>query len=265
MPGAPSSATSDTCVAGTCTGGPPRGCDDHDPCTDDTCDPVLGCRHVFNTAGCDDGDACTTADTCSGGTCLGGPPLVCGLLLGCDSRTGCVAGVRPGCRKPTLPHHAPLLVSDQSNNLRDGLAWQWTAGAATAKADFGDPLMTTDYRLGIFDGSGSRSYLRARIPAGGLCGTRRPKPCWKETKTGFRYENTALVPDGILRLVLRAGEPGKARISVQGRGPLLALPSLPLARTVTLQLERVDGACWDADYDLSISKSDDRTFKAHGD
>src|SRR6185436_12843582 len=44
---------------------------------------------------CDDGDACTTNDECSGGACAGGPPLDCDDLNACtddscSSATGCV-------------------------------------------------------------------------------------------------------------------------------------------------------------------------------
>jgi hypothetical protein len=81
--------------AGTCLGGGPRNCDDANPCTDDSCDPGIGCVHVNNTASCDDGNACTTPDTCGGGVCLPGSPVVCGDGNGCtddscNPATGCV-------------------------------------------------------------------------------------------------------------------------------------------------------------------------------
>ena len=213
---------------------------------------------------CDDGDACTTGDTCVGGVCQGGPPRACDPVLGCDAQTGCIVHGRPDCRTPVVSRRAPLLLRDQADDRRDALVWQWTAGTATTKAEFGDPLTSTDYVLRIYDTSGAVVFA-ARVPAGGACGTRKPKPCWKETTSGFSYENTALTPNGILRLVLHAGDDKKARIGVQGRGPLLALPRLPLAPPVTVQLERVDGACWAAEYDHSIGKNDTGTLKGRGD
>jgi len=48
-------------------------CADANPCTDDGCNPAVGCVHSNNTSACDDGDACTTADVCSGGACAGVP------------------------------------------------------------------------------------------------------------------------------------------------------------------------------------------------
>ena len=44
-------------------------CDDTNACTDDSCDPVVGCQHLNNTSMCDDGDPCTLIDQCSGGVC----------------------------------------------------------------------------------------------------------------------------------------------------------------------------------------------------
>src|SRR5262249_36416696 len=69
--------TGDTCSGGVCVGGPAPNCNDNNPCTDDSCDPATGCKHVNNTAPCNDGNACTTNDTCSGGTCVGGPAPNC--------------------------------------------------------------------------------------------------------------------------------------------------------------------------------------------
>jgi hypothetical protein len=77
-----------------CTGGKTLECGDDNPCTDDSCDPVLGCRHTNNTAACSDANACTSGDQCSGGTCHGGLPRDCEdgnpcTTNGCDPATGC--------------------------------------------------------------------------------------------------------------------------------------------------------------------------------
>ncbi len=50
-------------------------CDDGNPCTLDTCDPMLlTCQHdtaARDGFGCDDHDPCTLVDQCSGGVCVG--------------------------------------------------------------------------------------------------------------------------------------------------------------------------------------------------
>ncbi len=67
------------CLDGVCV---PQGqvpCDDSLPCTNNTCDPVLGCIHPFidDDTPCDDGNACTLVDTCQSGTCVGGQDKNC--------------------------------------------------------------------------------------------------------------------------------------------------------------------------------------------
>ncbi|MSP93463.1 MAG: hypothetical protein EXR79_17005 [Myxococcales bacterium] len=46
-------------------------CDDKNPCTDDGCTAKSGCTATANAVPCNDGNACTSADACSGGACLG--------------------------------------------------------------------------------------------------------------------------------------------------------------------------------------------------
>ena len=43
---------------GTCVG-TPINCDDGNPCTTDSCDPVTGCINTPNSNACDDGNVCT--------------------------------------------------------------------------------------------------------------------------------------------------------------------------------------------------------------
>lgn len=86
--------TADTCSLGVCVGGAPPDCDDTNVCTDDSCDPLLGCVNANNAAACDDGNACTTADACSLGACVGGAAPDCDDADACtddscDPGSGC--------------------------------------------------------------------------------------------------------------------------------------------------------------------------------
>jgi hypothetical protein len=73
----------DTCVNGSCIPGKEADCDDDNPCTDDSCDPQVGCVNAANSLPCDDGDPCTTFDTCAQGVCYGGPAATCDDGNGC--------------------------------------------------------------------------------------------------------------------------------------------------------------------------------------
>ncbi len=62
---------SSACKAGACLGAMPADCDDKNPCTTDSCDPVLGCQNTPGAGVCSDGNVCTSGDVCQGGVCLG--------------------------------------------------------------------------------------------------------------------------------------------------------------------------------------------------
>ncbi len=90
--------TGDTCNGGQCAGGNLLDCNDKNPCTDDSCDPKSGCKHIPNQAACDDGSACSVGDACTGGQCIPGAPLVCddgnvcNGVESCLPAKGCIGG-----------------------------------------------------------------------------------------------------------------------------------------------------------------------------
>jgi hypothetical protein len=93
----------DGCKGGTCTPGTQLSCDDNNPCTADSCDPVAGCANTANTAPCDaDGDACTENDVCADKACIAGAKKVCDdkeqcTSDSCDGKTGdCVFTAKVG-------------------------------------------------------------------------------------------------------------------------------------------------------------------------
>ncbi len=68
----------DSCSAQGFCNGIGKQCHDDNPCTIDTCDLLTGCHYTPSSFGCDDGDACTTGEKCSGGVCGGGTVKDCG-------------------------------------------------------------------------------------------------------------------------------------------------------------------------------------------
>ena len=55
----------ESCSNGVCVAGFPTNCDDANPCSADTCDPLTGCQHIAVP----DGTPCGSGLSCSGGVC----------------------------------------------------------------------------------------------------------------------------------------------------------------------------------------------------
>ncbi len=74
----------DMCQSGQCLGGQIKSCNDFNPCTNDSCDPVSDCQYSFNQNLCNDGNACTEGDSCISGSCIG-------LAKNCNDQNVCTA------------------------------------------------------------------------------------------------------------------------------------------------------------------------------
>jgi hypothetical protein len=195
------------------------------------------------------GTSCPTKDLCASGNS--------GL---CNGTGTCVPFFGPGVGCKIGARHSAVLLQAPPHAR---LVWTWPHGAPTSLTDYGDPTATTDYALCVYDSSAAGAFLATEvaIPAGGTCGR---QPCWHATHSGFKYGNKAGTPAGVMTATLKVGtEPGVASISLKGRGPDLALPTLPLRKepTVVAQLRNRAGACWEAEY--STAKRNDVTqFRA---
>jgi hypothetical protein len=157
-----------------------------------------------------------------------------------------------------------LWINDRSPlTSKNKLKWKFTKGAATTKAEYGNPLaMTDDYALCIYN-AGTLVHT-IDIPGGGQCGG---NPCWKESTTQFSYADKALVPDGKLQLKLREGlVNGATKIFLKGKGSGVPLPDLSLLTgTVDVQLQKSTGLpCWGATYSTPL-ENNGTTYKAKSD
>jgi len=99
----------DFCEAGECKGGPAPGCNDANPCTQDTCQPGKGCFHSkFDGIDCDDGDACTVGDVCADGECEPGKGSV-----SCDDWNDCTDDICDPLKGCTYPLNGnPCCIND---------------------------------------------------------------------------------------------------------------------------------------------------------
>lgn len=163
---------------------------------------------------------------------------------------GCAATPLAGCR---TPGRSSLERKHQRASVADQFTWSWLKGSSTS-AEFGDPVHgTSTYRVCLYDGATDLPTLQleASAQAGGTCAG---KPCWKQigsaTPRGFRYWDPNLASNGLASVLLRAGNPGHAKIIVRTKGASYS-PTIPLNQgtTMTVQLVRADGdLCWQGVY-----------------
>ncbi|MDG2304248.1 MAG: hypothetical protein P8R42_06250 [Candidatus Binatia bacterium] len=122
----------------------------------------------------------------------------------------------------------------------------------------------------LYDDAGSLVAGMAVDRAGDFCGS---KPCWAVWKpTGFQYKDCDEAPDGVSRIKLGGGLPGKTQLFVKASNGAGTLPvpiaaSLPGATSATVQLIGYDPVhtplCFEATLD-DIKKQDATQFKAVG-
>ena len=150
---------------------------------------------------------------------------------------------------------------------RDRIAWKWRKGAATAVADFGDPLGGDDYALCVYDESAPepRLVVAAAVPANDACAAASGADCWAQARAGarvLRYRSIERRPDGIERVVLKPGRDGAARITLHGRGEHIDVPHLPLGLPLRTQLLGAHGPCWESWHtSAGVRRNDERMFR----
>ena len=109
--------TGDHCVDGACLFDAMQQCNDANPCTDDSCLPETGCIHHFNSISCNDDNACTTGDKCTGGVCAGPGSLNCDDANPCtDDSCDLVAGCLHTVNQAPCNDGNPCTIGDACFN-----------------------------------------------------------------------------------------------------------------------------------------------------
>lgn len=229
----------------------PEDCDDGNTDNGDCCSSTC----TFETGSCDDDDACTTADTCDGaGTCVGGAPPNCNdndlcTQDSCDSGIGCVNDESPagGCR---LAEKSILLVKTAAG--KEKIIWKWIKGAQTMQSELGDPTSATDYALCVYSGATASNV--AAVPWSASL--------WSPiSDKGYLYKDGGSA-DGVEKILLKGGDPSKAKALVKSKGSGIPVPPLPFTLPVIVQLVSSDGdACFEATYNSAIKETPTQ-FKA---
>lgn len=230
-------------------------CDDGNTADGDCC--ASNCQTFgVNGTSCDSPQDCILEGSCQNGACTGGA-VGCDPCLSCQPPLGCQPPANVLCDPTPAVSSRVTLKKNASDPRRDGLSWKWKSSVPVALLDFGSPTTVTDLTLCVFDATGLR--LSATAPAAGQCAGRA---CWSSKNETITYGDHDASPDGVTKLSLRAGAPGRAQIAAGGKGTSLGMPALSLAGEVTVRLKRSGGpACWQARYP-SAQRNDATQYKA---
>jgi hypothetical protein len=163
----------------------------------------------------------------------------------------CAPVPRTGC---TTSAKSMVKIRDNGDPGKRQFVWNWVGGTAT-KTELGNPATgTTSYAVCLYDDGEPKT-----IPAIAADGN------WRETTAGYKYKNSATNADGILKVLLKAGD-SNAKIQVKGKGSRLVPPALPLAQTTRVTVQMVKNTesgseCWEAVFPPEALSSDITQFR----
>ncbi len=128
----------ETCQAGQCTGGTTLNCSDGNPCTLDVCMAATGCSNPIGSGPCDDGDACTLNDFCTGGACKGTSDPTCTADAGPNEDAGPTADAGPNEDAADVAQEDAAPDVSAEDAQADGADAATDASAADVQPDVAD-------------------------------------------------------------------------------------------------------------------------------
>jgi hypothetical protein len=173
------------------------------------------------------------------------------IVLPARADLTCTPTPQAGCRQPAVPHESSLWFKQTGHTDPDDIyTWRWRGGSATAIADFGDPLTTTDYVLCFYDQSARPQPIIANLAVAATG--------WRALGTGYKRYDHSSRP--LRQLRLHAGPDGKAAILAHGDTDTVQ-QLLPFTAPLVVQLQTSTGACWATTF-TSPRRDDTRRFDA---
>jgi DNA-binding beta-propeller fold protein YncE len=164
-------------------------------------------------------------------------------------REPCAPAPLAGCHVPTRSGAASLMVIDQAGE-RDQLKLRWTRGTAVTRAELGEPDVSTEYAVCVYDAAGPQPVTSLLVPPGISCfrdGLETfPTLCWEWRAQGFAYRNRERTPDGVALMSVKPGGDGETSLRVQANKGAVPPLGLPLDAPVVVQVQAGNGTCWEA-------------------
>lgn len=135
---------------------------------------------------------------------------------------------------------------------------------AVAPSQFGDPVSgSTAYKVCVYNAANQLSGEYTVAQAGAMCGD---QPCWSTVSKGYKYKDKSTAADGILKINLFGGDPGKGKVLVVGKNNASTMPTgvaaaLQNQAAATVQVLTSDASCFGVTL-TRIKKADGVFFKA---
>lgn len=160
----------------------------------------------------------------------------------------CADAPLDGCLSSIEAGRSRVKISEGS---RAAIQWKLSKGEAFSAGDVGDPTSGSGLVFCLYDGAVPSLLFEGRAGADADCtdGT-----CWRSigsqsSPRGWRYKSGSNAPDGVRRIVVKAGEAGAAKVAVSLVGDEIAsspfgAPALPVELPLVVQLQSPSGQCW---------------------
>jgi len=153
-------------------------------------------------------------------------PTVTATVGACVPSGSCEYTPETGCKLPTVSGKAKLAFKNSADDAKDSGSFSWKSGAATLASEFSDPT-TAGETWSWCTYTGGKLVRGSDIPSGtgwAAAGT-----------TGFGFKGDV---EGVAQVKVKAGEAGKASVSVKAKSKAgnFSSPTLPLAGPTVMQL-----------------------------
>jgi hypothetical protein len=137
---------------------------------------------------------------------------------------------------------------------------------AVVPSQFGDPVTgSTAYKVCIYDAANQLSGEYNVAQAGAICDD---QSCWSTSGKGYKYRDKSATADGILKINLFGGDPGKGKVMFGGKNSASTMPTgiaaaLQDETSATVQVLTSDASCFGVTLP-QVKKADGALFKALG-
>lgn len=154
----------------------------------------------------------------------------------------------PSC---LVPGKSALAITDSDDDSKDAFSFQWGKGPALGGSDLGDPTVSSDWAVCIYQDAAL--VMELDMPAATACDG---APCWKVAgdalaPKGYKYKNKGATPSGVQSAKFAAGAVGKTKLQLKAKG--VDLPdslSLPVGGTAisVAVINSVNTSCLGVNY-----------------